>query len=194
VLRLEEHLHLGARSRWMLPDVERPQGRSEYDAGREHGAGDAHRIVVGDQSFAHFGCFPTLRWQMVGLEAAAGRGPRRWHLHSAARRCSPARVLDPAHGAGRCGPAAALPARAPLRACDAPIPPGGNVPGVARRPPRAHCRRMADGAEFFRDLYRAHADACRVAGVPAPTPQEWVDLANRQIREALSAADDDEVR
>jgi hypothetical protein len=53
---------------------------------------------------------------------------------------------------------------------------------------------MADGAEFFRDLYRAHADACRVAGVPAPTPQEWVDLANRQIREALSAADDDEVR
>lgn len=43
---------------------------------------------------------------------------------------------------------------------------------------------MTDPASQFRAMYLQHCEACARAGVPAPTPEEWVELLDERIREA----------
>jgi len=43
---------------------------------------------------------------------------------------------------------------------------------------------MPDPATAFRDMYLAMCDACARAGIPPPTPEEWVDRLDETVRDA----------
>ena len=41
----------------------------------------------------------------------------------------------------------------------------------------------SDPALEIRRMYLAHCDACKKAGIPVPTVDEWVDTLDRHVRE-----------
>jgi len=47
---------------------------------------------------------------------------------------------------------------------------------------------VTDPAAEFRIMYLAMCDACVRAGIPAPTPDEWVDRLDEMIVEAMRAS------
>ena len=44
---------------------------------------------------------------------------------------------------------------------------------------------MTDLAAEFRAMYLAHCEDCERAGLPMPTPEEWVDLVDGELRERM---------
>ena len=44
---------------------------------------------------------------------------------------------------------------------------------------------MTDLAAEFRAMYLAHCEDCERAGLPMPTPEEWVDLLDDELRERM---------
>lgn len=51
-------------------------------------------------------------------------------------------------------------------------------------------RRMPDPAAEFRALYLAHCEACRQAGIPEPTPEEWVQRIDEYVSDPPKPADE----
>ncbi|MFO1306620.1 MAG: hypothetical protein U1F54_23090 [Burkholderiales bacterium] len=42
---------------------------------------------------------------------------------------------------------------------------------------------MTDLAAHFRAMYLAHCEDCERAGLPMPTPEEWVNLVDESVRD-----------
>lgn len=44
---------------------------------------------------------------------------------------------------------------------------------------------MTDPAAEIRRMYLEHCEACRQAGIPVPTVDEWVETLDRHVRERI---------